>query len=313
MDFLAPILTFGDNVAVQALLAFPVLLSMVITYRCLQVPDVTIDGSSIFSAAVCVVLVRKSGVDLSLAIPIAVGGGVLAGVITGLLIEVLKINSLLAGILNAFVFYSLSLLLIDAALDFESGTTLFSWLKERDFQLGQRLPAKLVVHPYMLGCLIATTAILKGATDWFLTREWGVAMRGAGSKDIVLQLRGVNTRRVRVIGFGIANGLVGLGAVLMSMYDGSVQVMRWPGTIIFALSVSILGWEAAKQLGRWFKVRLRDTTAVLLGALLYYLIVRVCYTLHITTALPRLVIAVYIIAVLANRSGAWRRIRELLT
>ena len=152
-----------------------------------------------------------------------------------------RINGLLAGILNAFVFYSISLLLINAALDFNQGTTVFAWLKEQDATLAKGLPDKLIVHPYMLAALALIAILTKWVVDWFLSREWGVVMRGASSNELVLQLKGVNTKRIKILGFAAANALVGLGATLISMHEGSVQAMRWPGTIIFALSVAHRG------------------------------------------------------------------------
>jgi len=311
MEFVFSSFTFADNILVQTLLAFPLLLSMVISYRCLRVPDVTMDGSSVLAASICIVFMRKMGVDMPVAILVAVAAGFLAGLITGAMVVLLRINSLLAGILNAFILYSLSLLLINASLDFESGSTLFSWLKEQDLIFSQRLPNGLVIHPYVLSFLIILAVALKISVDWFLRREWGVVLRGAGSNELVLQLRGINTRKVRILGFGIANALVGFGGTLISMYDGSVQVMRWPGTIIFALSVAIIGWEAARHLLRKFKISLTESSALILGALMYYFIVRACYTFDVPTALPRLFIALYILLVLAEKRDLWRRIREL--
>lgn len=312
MNLLCDILTFGDNIVVQALLAFPLLLSMVLSYRCLRVPDVTMDGSSIIAASLCVFLMRTAGVSLPVAILIGVVAGFSAGILTGILIELFKINGLLAGILNAFVFYSLGLILIGAAFDFQTGTTLFSWLKEQDHAFCAGFPNRLVIHPHVLGFLLGVALALKAAVNWFLRREWGVVLRGAGSNELFLQLRGVNTKRIRILGFGLSNALVGLGAILISMYDGSVQVMRWPGTIIFSLSVAIVGWEAARQLSSRFHVVLTDSAAIILGSILYFFIVRACYTFDIPTALPRLLIALYIVLVLAERKDSWRRIRELL-
>lgn len=311
MDILLSTITFFDNIIVQSLLAFPLLLSMVVSYRFLNVPDVTMDGSSILGAAVCVLLMREMNVGWPVALAISVVAGFLAGLLTGILIEILKINSLLAGILNGFLLYSISLLMIGAALDFETGTTIFSWLKEKDRVLSLRLPTGVIVHPYVMLFLLSVAFILKICLDWFLRREWGVVLRGTSTNEFFLQLRGVNTKRVRILAFGLANALVGLGATLISMYDGSVQIMRWPGTIIFALSVSIVGWEACGQLLKKFHIELNETSAVIIGALIYYFIVRVCYTYNVPTALPRLLIALYIILVLAEQKGLWRRTHEL--
>lgn len=301
--------SFIDNILVQAFLALPLLLSMVVSYKCLQVPDVTIDGSSILAASLCVALLQKLGIPLPVAIVAGIAGAFAAGVITGILVEVLRINALLAGILNAFVFYSVGLLLVGASLDFEHATV-FTWVRANDRILTSGLPKNFVIHPLELALLVGIGMVLKLAVDWFLRREWGVALRGAGSNDLPLQLRGVNTKLLRVFGFGIANALVGLGAILTSMYEGSVQVARWPGTIIFALSVAIVGWEGARQFAKLFHVRLKESSAILLGAVLYFLVVRLCYTFNVPTALPRLLIALYIIVVLAERSGLWRRVRE---
>lgn len=283
---------------------------MVISYRCLHVPDVTVDGSSVFAAAICAVLMKKMGVDMPVAIIFAIAGGFVAGLITGAFVEILRINSLLAGILNAFILYSLALVLVDASLDFDSKSTLFSWFKEQDLLFSQRLPKELVLHPFVLSLLLGLAAILKIGVDWFLKREWGVALRGAGSNELVLQLRGTNTRKMRILGFGIANALVGFGGTLISMYEGSVQVMRWPGTIIFALSVAIVGWEASRHLLRVFNVKLSESSAIILGALLYYVIVRACYTFNAPASLPRLIIALYIVLVLAEKQGLRRRVLE---
>ena len=83
MDFLYPVVTFADNILVQALLAFPLLVSMVISYRCLRVPDVTIDGASVLASAVCVLLMRQFGVPAPLAIVVAVVAGFVAGSLPG--------------------------------------------------------------------------------------------------------------------------------------------------------------------------------------------------------------------------------------
>jgi putative ABC transport system permease protein len=312
MDSLYVLITFADNILVQALLAFPLLVSVVISYRCLRVPDVTIDGASVFASAVCVLLMRQFGIPVPLAILIAVLAGFLAGIVTGVMIEVFRINGLLAGILNAFIFYSLSLLLINAALDFEQGRTVFAWLKDRDTAFAEGLPTNLIVHPYLLTVLALIAIVTKWLVDWLLSREWGVVLRGAGSNELVLQLKGVNTKRTKILGFGVANALVGLGATLISMYEGSVQAMRWPATIIFALSVCIVGWESARHLSRILRIRISDTSAVFLGAVLYFVVVRVCYSFYVPSSLPRLVIALYIVAVLAEKKNLWRNCREAL-
>lgn len=311
MDFILSLFTFFDNISIQALLAFPLIVSMVISYRYLRVPDVTMDGSSIVAAAVCVILMREFNVSWPIGLLGAIITGFIAGLLTGILIEILKINSLLAGILNAFLLYSIGLLLIGAALDFENGTTAFSWLKGSDRLLSQGFSAKLVIHPYVLVFLLTIVLILKFLLDWFLRREWCVVLKGTTTNEFFLQLRGVNTKRIRIVAFGIANALVGFGAALISMYDGSVQIMRWSGTIIFALSVAIIGWEANRQILHFFKIKLSDTSSIILGAFIYYFIVRICYTFNVPTALPRLLIALYIIIVLAERHGAWRRLREI--
>lgn len=312
MDILTPILSFVDNISVQALLAFPLLLSMVISYRCLRVPDVTMDGSSILAASVCVVMMKSFGASLPVALTVACAVGFIGGVLTGILIEIFKINALLAGIMNAFVFYSISLMLIGASVGFENGSTIFSWSKGNDLLFSKGLSTGYAVHPYMLCLLIGITIALKVFIDWFLRREWGVALRGASSNDLFLQLRGVNTKKIRILGFGLANALVGLGATLISMYDGSVQVERWPGTIIFALSVAIIGWEVSRQLLNRFDIQFKDSTSLIIGSFIYYLIVRVCYTFNAPASFPKLMIALYIILILAERKGAFRRFRELL-
>lgn len=311
MDFLLSFFTFSDNVLIQTLLAFPILLSMVISYRYLRVPDVTMDGSSILAAAVCIVLIRQFNVSWPVGLLGAILTGFTAGLITGVLIEVFKINSLLAGILNAFLLYSIGLLLIGAALDFEKGSTVFSLLKEKDMLLSWSFPSQLIIHPFVLLFLTFLVIILKLSLDWFLRREWSVVLKGTSTNEFFLQLRGVNTKRIRIIAFGIANALVGFGATLLSMYDGSVQIMRWSGTIIFALSVAIIGWEASRQIHRFLKIKLNDSSAIILGGLIYYTIVRICYTIDIPTALPKFLIALYIIIVLAEKHGMWRRLREV--
>lgn len=312
MDILLSTLSFADNITVQALLTFPLLLSMVISYRCLQVPDVTMDGTSILAASVCVVLMKNLGMPLPVALVAAIAVGFLGGILTGILVEIFKINALLAGIMNAFVFYSIGLMLVGASLDFDNGTTIFSWLKENDRIFSQGLSSGLAVHPYMLCFILGIALILKVVVDWFLHREWGVALRGASSNDLFLQLRGVNTKRIRILGFGLANALVGFGATLTSMYEGSVQVARWPGTIIFALSVAIIGWEVSRQMLNRYHIQFNDSTSLIIGAFIYFLIVRVCYTFNAPVALPRLMIALYIILILAERKDALRRFRELL-
>ena len=103
MDIVLSFFTFTDNILIQAFLAFPLLVSMIVSYRYLNVPDVTMDGSSILSAAVCVILMHKFNLSWPIGLASAIMAGFVAGLITGILVEIFRINGLLAGILNAFL------------------------------------------------------------------------------------------------------------------------------------------------------------------------------------------------------------------
>jgi putative tryptophan/tyrosine transport system permease protein len=301
------IITFTDNVALEALLSFPLLTSLLISYRCLKIPDVTIDGSSVAGAAVCALMIQHE-FSMLLAVTAGILVGFTAGIVTGLLVEVFRIDALLASILNAFVFFSLTVLLIDASISYPRQGTIFSAVQEADLRL--TLPSTLIVHPYTLALLVVTAAALATLCDRFLRTEWGRVIAVAGTNDRVLTLSGVSPARVRVLGLGIANALAAFGAILLSQYEGSVQALRGPGTILFALSVSIIGWEAQRYVRRK-NLPISDSAALILGGLIYFAVVGLCYASSLPVALPKLMIAFYIVGVIAQKSRAWRRFREL--
>ncbi len=262
--------------AVASGLAFAGLaLAVYLTFRVLDFPDLTVDGSLGFGAAVSAVLIN-AGWSPWLTLGAATLAGAAAGLTTGLLHTRLGINGLLASILVSISMFTINLRVMGGSNVSVSGHgTVFY---EADYQPGPVGRALQTVSPDLgkmisvqacIVLLILTTIILVIA-NWWLNSEQGIALRACGDNPRMIRALGVNTGRMQMLGLAVANGLCGLSGALLAQYLGFADITLGPGSILTGLAAVILG-EALLHSGT---VRAGLLGAVL-GAVLFQVLLAV--------------------------------------
>lgn len=211
----------------MGLLAMAVFLS----FRVLNFPDLTVDGSFPLGAAVCAALIA-AGANAYLATAAGTAAGALAGALTAYLNVRLRILHLLAGILVMVGLYSINLRVMDAPnIPLIGLPTVLSDLEAAGLQPRYALPA------LFLAIAIVAAALL----TWFLNTETGLAMRATGENPRMSAANGINTSRLTIAGLAISNALVGLCGALFAQSQGSADAAMGSGMIVIGLASVIIG------------------------------------------------------------------------
>jgi putative ABC transport system permease protein len=235
-----------------------VALGIVLTFRILAFPDLTVDGSFPLGAAVVARLITE-GVPPVYTIVVAVIFGFVAGCCTGLLNTKLKINSLLAGILMMTILYSVNLRIMGRSnIQLLTVNTLLTPLENLD--VNRFIPIIAFFFLVAFG--------IKVLTDMFLHTQIGFAMRATGDNEQMIRTLGVNTDNMTVLGLGISNGFVALSGALVAQDQGFSDVGMGIGMIVAGLASIIIG-EAL--FGK--KTVQRMTLAAIVGSIIYKFII----------------------------------------
>jgi putative ABC transport system permease protein len=235
-----------------------VALGIVITFRILAFPDLTVDGSFPLGAAVVARLITE-GVPPLCGIFMAIICGFLAGCCTGLLNTKLKINSLLAGILMMTILYSVNLRIMGRSnIQLLTVNTLLTPLENLD--VNRFIP--------IIAFFFLVALCIKFLTDMFLHTQIGFAMRATGDNEQMIRTLGVDTDNMTVMGLGISNGFVALSGALVAQDQGFSDVGMGIGMIVAGLASIIIG-EAL--FGK--KTVQRMTLAAIVGSIIYKFII----------------------------------------
>jgi len=233
-----------------ALVALGVLLS----FRLLRFPDLTVDGSFPLGGAVCATLISK-GADPFTATAVATLAGALAGLVTGWLNVRLKIMDLLASILMMIALYSVNLRIMGGPnVPLINDPTVFNVLQ----------PAGLADYWWRPILMLLIVVVAKLAMDWFFSTERGLAIRATGSNARMARAQGINTGAMVLLGMAISNALVGLAGALFAQTQGGSDISMGIGTIVIGLAAVIVG-EAIMPSRRIVYA----TLAVIVGAIVY--------------------------------------------
>ena len=231
-----------------------VALGVLISFRILNFPDLTVDGSFPLGGAVAATLIA-AGQDPFLATVVAIAAGALAGWITGWLNVRLKIMDLLASILMMIALYSVNLRIMGRPnVPLITEPTLFTILQP------EWMP-DYVLRPLVLFIVVV---IAKLGLDWFFSSQLGLAMRATGANPRMARAQGIPTGRATLAGMALSNALVALAGALFAQTQGGSDISMGIGTIVIGLAAVIIG-EAVLPARRliW------TTLAVVLGAILY--------------------------------------------
>ena len=270
-----------------------VALGIVITFRILAFPDLTVDGSFPLGAAVVARLLTE-GVPPVYSIIAAIICGFLAGCCTGLLNTKLKINSLLAGILMMTILYSVNLRIMGRSnIQLLTVNTLLTPLENLD--VNRFIP--------IIAFFFLVALCIKLLTDMFLHTQLGFAMRATGDNEQMIRTLGVNTDNMTILGIGISNGFVALSGALVAQDQGFADVGMGIGMIVAGLASIIIG-EAL--FGK--KTVQRLTLAAIVGSIIYKFIISL--GLRLGLAPTDLKLATGVMVILALGIPALRKEKE---
>lgn len=231
-----------------------VALGVLISFRILNFPDLTVDGSFPLGGAVAATLIA-AGQDPFLSTVVAIAAGALAGWITGWLNVRLKIMDLLASILMMIALYSINLRIMGRPnVPLITEPTLFTILQP------EWMP-DYVLRPLVLFVVVV---IAKLGLDWFFSSQLGLAMRATGANPRMARAQGIPTGRATLAGMALSNALVALAGALFAQTQGGSDISMGIGTIVIGLAAVIIGETVlpARRL-------IWTTLAVVLGAILY--------------------------------------------
>lgn len=257
-----------------------VALGVYLTFRVLDFPDLTIDGSFPMGAAVASALILN-GYDVYMTLPLAFLAGALAGTATGLIHTYLRINGLLASILVLTGAFTINLRIMGQSnIPLLSEETIFSPYRPffRELFIERWDNAWVRVHSNVMAIVVFLVIIvlLKLALDWFLHTELGLAVRATGDNPQMIRALGVNTERMKILGLALSNGMVGLSGALLAQYQGFADINSGAGLIIAGLAAVIIG---ESLFGR--KTVARATLAVVLGMIAYRVSIAAALTINI--------------------------------
>ena len=234
-------------------------LGVYLTFRVLNFPDLTVDGSLTTGAATAAALIHAGQNPL---LATVAGGvtGMIAGAITGLLHTKGNIDGLLAGILTMIALWSVNLRIMGKSnLPFLRQDTLISPLREAGW---------MNKTWFVVLIFLALVLVIKLLVDWFLATDLGLAIQATGNNEQMIRSFGVNTDGMKILTLALSNGIVGLAGALIAQYNGVADISMGIGVILIGLASVILGQALFGQ--RWIWLA---TLAVIFGAVLYRLII----------------------------------------
>ncbi|MFA7078528.1 MAG: ABC transporter permease [Syntrophomonas sp.] len=269
----------------QGLLYGVMVLGVYITFRVLDFPDLTVDGSFTLGGAVAARLIME-GYDPWLGTVLALIVGVGAGLVTGLLHTRLRIAPLLAGILMMIALYSINLRIM-------GGKAMLSLLR---LDIIFTNVAALVPRNYAvlaLGLLVAAGAAY--LLYIFLLTEVGMALRATGDNEQMIRSMGVNTDSSKVLGLALGNGLVALAGAMVAQYQSYSDVGMGIGMIVVGLASVIMGEVVIGN-----KTLLRTLMAVLIGSIIYREVIALVMWLGLPTTDLKLFTAILVVLAMAS-------------
>ncbi len=254
-----------------------------ISYKILDIADLTVDGSICTGACVCAVLIGL-GVPVWLSVVIAFFAGALAGIVTGLLHTVLGIPSILAGILTQLMLYSVNLCIL-------GGKSLMT--------IDPRANDLLVHMSDNMGTIMAMGILVAGliiALWLFFYTEIGLTLKSTGDNPDMSRAQGVNVNVNKVLGLAIANGIVALAGAMLAQYKGSANINDGRGAIVIGLAAIFIGLSVSMKIKPNLVVSL---IGVIGGGIVYYIVYNFVILLGLQTTYLKMLSAIIVAIFLA--------------
>lgn len=264
------------SVVTQSLILAIMAIGVYISFKILDFPDMTADGSYTMGAAISAAsLVR--GLNPIIGILLAVIGGALAGMVTGLLHIKIKISNLLSGILTMGMLYSVNLRIMR-----KSNIPLFTYpnlFKDN-------------VPPVMIAIIFLI--IVKILLDLFLKTGIGYTLKGVGDNEQMIKSLGINIGNIKILGLMISNALIALSGALMAQFQGFADVTMGIGTLVLGIASIIIGLTLFKKVHF-----IKDTTSILVGSFIYQFTIYFALNLGMLSTDLKLISSLVIVLFLA--------------
>ena len=264
-----------------------------LTYRILEVSDLTVDGSLATGGAVCAIGITL-GINPWISLLLAVIAGMVAGLVTGLLHTVCKIPAILAGILTQLALYSLNLRILAIGSNANTRATLALSVDRQELLLSSRFVRDLSLENPLILLIVVVAAVI-GILYWFFGTEMGCSMRATGANQNMARAQGINTNFAKVLALVISNGMVALSGALIAQYQGSATVDMGRGAIVIGLAAVIIGEVLFSKVFINFALKL---TASVIGAIIYYMVITLVLRLGLEATdlklLTALVVALFL-------------------
>ena len=282
------LITALPGAAAQGLIWGIMAIGVYITFRILDIADLTVDGTLCTGGAVCIMMML-SGHNVWVSMLVATGAGLLAGLATGIFHTFMGIPAILAGILTQLSLYSINLKIMgkaNQAINVDKFNLLVSLRRVKGVALTQNT---LFIVAIMIIILIAVLY-------WFFGTELGCSLRATGCNPSMSRAQGINTDRNKVLGLMLSNGLVALSGALLTQYQGFADINMGRGSIVIGLAAVIIGEAIFSCIFRNFALKL---LSVVFGSILYYLVLQIVIWMGIDTDLLKMLSALVVAFFLA--------------
>lgn len=244
----------------QGILWGAMVLGVYITYKLLDIADLTADGSFAFGGCVCAVMIVNFKINPLLALVFATFAGMLAGFVTGALHTIFEIPAILAGILTQISLWSINLRVMGKSnIPLLKTDTIFSWLTDAT-------GVDNAVSGVILGGIIIVFIII--ILYWFFGTELGSSLRATGNNEAMIRALGVNTGYAKLLALIISNGLIGLSGGLIVQSQKYADINAGTGAIVIGLAAIVIGEVViGKVISFWMKL-----LAAVVGSIVYFVI-----------------------------------------
>jgi len=268
--------------AAQGLVWGLMAIGLYITYKILDVADLTVDGSICTGAAVCTVLLTN-GVNIWLAMLAALLAGMLAGLVTGMLHTFFGIPAILAGILTQLMLWSVNLLVMGGRANV--AITRLKYADKVIISSGSTDVYKTIV------ILLVFVSIIVALLYWFFGTQIGCSLRATGNNLEMSRAQGINTDFTKVFGLALSNGIVALSGALLAQQQGAADINMGKGAIVIGLAAIIVGEAMCPKLVTNFAIRLLCVAG---GAIIYWFVFQTVVFIGLPSELLKMLSAIVV-------------------